>query len=73
MKIPVDVDEDELIDSLKREMSNSELLGFIETLDLKVADSEFTGKLIKNLLASLVGDLSEEEKVSLEHEIMELF
>lgn len=73
MNIPVEIKEDDLIDSLKREMSNEELKNFVLKLDLFVAQADFTEDLVTGLLKSLMGDLMGNEKRDLLNKIAEIF
>lgn len=60
MRISFDIPLEDLADTFM-ELGRSDTLDFICQLDLSIADAGFTEALIKRLVTSIRGDMSEED------------
>ena len=60
--IPLNIQIENLIDSLKKNLSRDELIDFIKEIDLSVAEYDFTAKLRDHFIMEMAKEDTFEEK-----------
>ena len=72
MNISLNVDVEDLIESLYNERNYEDLIDIVLKLDLRIADCSFTEKLIKGLFESLEGDMTRKEGLDIISDLEEI-